>query len=58
MPGLKLNLPMIAGKKAELYNDDAAKTTFHKQTDINKSGEFEIEIQPNGGFVLVQNANK
>ncbi len=51
---LKLNLPMVAGKKVEQYNDDAAKATFHKTTDINKNGELEIEVQPNGGFVLVQ----
>ncbi|MEO8886568.1 MAG: glycoside hydrolase family 97 catalytic domain-containing protein [Mucilaginibacter sp.] len=49
---LKLNLPMIAGKKVEMYNDDDTKTTFHKQVEINKNGEYEIEIQPNGGFVL------
>lgn len=51
---LKLNLPMVAGKKVDLYNDDAAKTTSIKSADINKNGEFEVEIQPNGGFVLVQ----
>jgi hypothetical protein len=49
---LKLNLPMIAGKKVQLYNDDSAKTTFTKQIDIPKNGELEIEIQPNGGFVI------
>lgn len=49
---LKLNLPMVAGKKVQLYNDDSAKTTFTKQIDIPKNGELEIEIQPNGGFVI------
>ncbi len=49
---LKLKLPMIAGKKVQLYNDDSAKATFTKQIDIAKNGELEIEIQPNGGFVI------
>ncbi|MFD0748956.1 glycoside hydrolase family 97 catalytic domain-containing protein [Mucilaginibacter calamicampi] len=49
---LKLNLPMIAGKKVQLYNDDSAKATFTKQIDIAKNGELEIEIQPMGGFVI------
>jgi len=49
---LKLNLPMIAGKKVQLYNDDSAKTTFTKQIDIAKNGELEIEVQPMGGFVI------
>ena len=49
---LKLNLPMLAGKNVELINDDKAGNTFTKQVSINKKGEFEIEIQPNGGFVL------
>ncbi|MGY3212938.1 glycoside hydrolase family 97 catalytic domain-containing protein [Mucilaginibacter sp. HD30] len=49
---LKLSLPMIAGKKVQLYNDDSAKTTFTKQIDIGKNGELEIEVQPNGGFVI------
>lgn len=49
---LKINLPMFAGKNVELINDDKAGNTFTKPVSINKKGEFEIEIQPNGGFVL------
>jgi hypothetical protein len=49
---LKLNLPMLAGKNVELINDDKSGTTFTKQISINKKGVYEIEIQPNGGFVL------
>lgn len=51
---LKLNLPMLAGKKVHLYNDDAAKVSFTKDIEISKSGELDIEIQPNGGFVIKQ----
>lgn len=49
---LKLILPMLAGKKVELINDDKAGNTFTKTISINKKGEYEIEIQPSGGFVL------
>lgn len=49
---LTLNLPMLAGKTAEFINDDQSGIIFTKQVSINKKGEFEIEIQPNGGFVL------
>jgi len=49
---LKIKLPMFAGKNIEIINDDKVRNTFTKQVSINKKGEFEIEIQPNGGFVL------
>lgn len=49
---VKLNLPMLAGKNIELINDDKAGSTFKKSVSINKKGEYEIEIQPNGGFIL------
>jgi len=49
---LTLNLPMLAGKNVEFINDDQSGITFTKQASINKTGTYEIEIQPNGGFVL------
>lgn len=49
---LQLNLPMLVDKNIELINDDKTGKTFTKSISINKKGEFEIEIQPNGGFVL------
>ncbi len=49
---LKLHLPMLAGKNLELINDDKNGNTFTKPVSINKKGEYEIEIQPSGGFVL------
>lgn len=51
---LKLNLPMLSGKKGSLYNDDAAKAPYKKEVTVNQSGEFEVEIQPSGGFVFHQ----
>ena len=49
---LKLNLPMLSGKKVRLYNDDASKVTYTKEIEVKKDGEVEIEIQPGGGFVI------
>ena len=49
---LKLNLPMLAGKKVQLYNDNAGMASYTKEVSINKKGVAEIEMQPNGGFVL------
>lgn len=49
---ITLNLPMLAGKNLEFINDDKNGNTFTKLVSINKKGIYEIEIQPNGGFVL------
>lgn len=49
---IKLSLPMLAGKKVSLYNDNAEKVTGMKEVVIKKNGELEIEIQPAGGFVI------
>ena len=49
---LQLNLPMFVGKNVQLINDDKAGNTFTKPVSVSKKGTYEIEIQPNGGFVL------
>jgi len=49
---LTIKLPMLAGKKVQVYNDDPNKEPFVKELNIDKSGELEIEIQPAGGFVI------
>jgi len=51
---LKLSLPMLAGKKASIYNDNKKRETFFNETTIPENGEFSITVQPNGGFVIVQ----
>jgi hypothetical protein len=51
---LNLKLPMLSGKKLSLYNDDANKAVYTKEVTIGASGEYEVELQPNGGFVLKQ----
>ena len=49
---LKLSLPMFAGKKVKVYNDNAEKITSLSETEIKKNGELEIVIQTGGGFVI------
>jgi hypothetical protein len=49
---LKLNLPMLAGKKVRLYNDDKNKVAYTKEIEIPKTGIAEIEMQSGGGMVL------
>jgi len=49
---LKIYLPMFAGKMLKLINDDTQENSSEKQVKVNAKGEFNIEIQPNGGFVL------
>ncbi len=49
---IKLNLPMFAGKKVMLYNDDKNGETNLREVKINKKGNFEVVIQSGGGFIL------
>ncbi|WET50836.1 glycoside hydrolase family 97 catalytic domain-containing protein [Chryseobacterium indologenes] len=49
---LKIKLPMFAGKNLQLINDDAKGNTSEKEVKVNAKGDFTIEIQPNGGFVI------
>jgi Glycoside hydrolase 97/Glycosyl-hydrolase 97 N-terminal len=51
---LTLKLPMVAGKKMRLYNDDANKAPYTNEVSVGAGGKYEIEIQPGGGFVLQQ----
>ena len=50
--GLKLNVPMLKGKKAQLINDDKNGDTYTKNIDIDNKGIIEITLQSNGGFVI------
>lgn len=49
---LKIKLPMFAGKNLKLINDDAKGNSSEKEVKINTKGDFSIEIQSQGGFVL------
>lgn len=50
---LNLKLPMLAGQKVAMYNDDKNRETYQGEVNISKKGEISITIQPNGGFVLI-----
>ncbi|MDC8103524.1 glycoside hydrolase family 97 protein [Chryseobacterium sp. B21-037] len=49
---LKIKLPMFAGKTVRFINDDAQGNSSEKELKVNAKGDFMIEIQPNGGFVV------
>ena len=49
---LKIKLPMFAGKAVKLINDDAKGSSSEKEIKVNVKGDFSIEIQSQGGFVL------
>jgi hypothetical protein len=49
---LKVSLPMLAGKNVKLYNDDVNNVTSSKEISVKKSGQIEVEMQPNGGLVI------
>lgn len=49
---LKINLPMLAGKTVKFISDDAKGNSSEQEVKVNAKGDFNVEIQPNGGFVL------
>lgn len=49
---LKISLPMLAGKTLKFINDDAQGNSAEKKVKVNAKGDFNVEVQPNGGFVL------
>lgn len=51
---LNISLPMLAGEKVRMYNDDKNKIAFTQEITINEKGDYTITIQPSGGFVLTK----
>ena len=51
---LNLSLPMLAGEKSRIYNDDKNKIPFTQEITIDKKGDYTITIQPSGGFVITK----
>lgn len=49
---LKLNIPMLAGKKVRLYGDDEKRDAYVRELDIKKAAELEVVMQAGGGLVL------
>jgi hypothetical protein len=48
----KINLPMLAGKTVKFISDDAKGNSSEQEVRVHAKGDFNVEIQPNGGFVL------
>jgi hypothetical protein len=51
---LKLNLPILAGQKVAMYNDNRNKETYMDYVKVSDNGDVSITIQSNGGFVLTK----
>ena len=51
---LELQLPMLAGQEVSFYNDKKDGSPSMSTVTIPENGEFSVNIQPNGGFVLKQ----
>jgi hypothetical protein len=51
---LELNLPMIAGKKVNIYSDNSNQEALITSNKINKNGKVNVTLQPKGGFVIKQ----
>ncbi|MCE5178780.1 MAG: glycoside hydrolase family 97 protein [Porphyromonadaceae bacterium] len=51
---LELNLPMIAGKKVNIYSDNSNQEAIVTSNKINKNGKVNVTLQPKGGFVIKQ----
>tara|TARA_R110002050_G_scaffold171113_2_gene303135 strand:- start:60848 stop:62797 length:1950 start_codon:yes stop_codon:yes gene_type:complete len=49
---LQVELPMLAGKTVNYFNDDASMSPFNKEIKIKKTGKLKLLIQPNGGVIL------
>ncbi|WP_308004363.1 glycoside hydrolase family 97 catalytic domain-containing protein [uncultured Chryseobacterium sp.] len=49
---LKISLPVFAGKTVKFINDDTQGNSSEKEVKVSAKGNFNVEIQPNGGFVL------
>ncbi len=50
---LKLQLPMVAGRSGSLYYDNDQSEAQFANKKVNSDGSIEVTMQPNGGFVFV-----
>lgn len=51
---LNVKVPILAGRELKFYGDDKDLVSFSKTLKVNKKGELKLNLQPNGGVVLVQ----
>lgn len=50
---LKVTLPMLAGQKVAKYDDDKNRAPRLSETTIKANGEYQLEIMPDGGVILM-----
>lgn len=49
---LKVSLPMVAGKKVTVYDDDKKRNPRVLETVVKAHGEMQLVIQPEGGVIV------
>ncbi|WP_075559782.1 glycoside hydrolase family 97 protein [Parabacteroides timonensis] len=50
---LKVSLPMLAGQKVTKYDDNKDRSPRMSDATVKQNGEYQLEILPDGGIVLV-----
>lgn len=55
---LTIVIPEMAGKTVSYYVDDARKGPQLRQLKVDKKGQAEVVIQPNGGIILLDNTSQ
>lgn len=50
---LTLRLPMVGDSALQLYTDKPTREAQLQQVRLNRKGEISVDIQPDGGFVIV-----
>jgi hypothetical protein len=51
---IKLKVPLSASKKVKLITDRKDGSTYLEEKNVDKKGEMEVVIQPNGGIVIYE----
>ncbi len=49
---LELSLPMLAGEKVKIYNDNENRETYMEEIEVSEDGKLSLTVQPSGGFVI------
>ena len=50
---LKITLPMFAGKKVTVYDDDKKRNPRMTETSVKADGTIQLVIQPEGGMICL-----
>ena len=49
---LKLDFSMFSNQNVNYYYDDNTKSPYLRKLHVSKNNTVEVEMQPNGGFIL------